>query len=178
MSKHGGKRYGQAPKLTRLTHAEAQSVQHMFSLYDYKANGRIPLHLAKKLLMLLGFEEGHLEGVVLTAEVTLGELLIALDSIMPEPEPMLNSSLSTFCGLVGKHQKIGDETIRAIVPKDISDHIEALGRPPAAIREVKLMLESMLEYDDCTNDPVLATELFEKEVLAFQKKNNALKEFR
>jgi hypothetical protein len=169
---------GDVAKLTHLTHAEAQSVQHMFSLYDYKATGKIPVHLAKKLLLLLGFEEGKLETLVFSSEVTLSEVLSALDLIMPPAEPLLNSSLTTFTGLVSKTQKINDEPTRVIVPQDISDYIESLGRPPPAMREITLMLNSMLEYDDCSRNPVLNAELFEKEVLQFQKKNNALKEFR
>lgn len=171
-------KHHQTQKLTHLTPAEAQSVSHMFSMYDYNATGRIPAHLAMKLLSLLGFEESKLGNVVFSSEVTLGEVLVALDQIMPPAEPMLNSSLQTFIGLVSKPTKINDEPVRVIVPQDISDYIESLGRPPAATREIALMLNSMLEYDDCSASPVLNVELFEKEMLAFQKKNNALKDFR
>jgi hypothetical protein len=179
MSRNLPKPKGQhAPKLVHLTHSEAQAIAHMFSLYDYKSTGRIPERLAFKLLSLLGFEQNNLASVVFSSEVTLGEVLQAVDLVMPPAEPMLNSSLSTFIGLVSKPNKSGEEPARIIVPEDISDYIESLGRPPAAAREITLMLNSMLEYDDCSTYPVLNTELFEKEILTFQKKNNALKEFR
>lgn len=179
MSKnHKGTKGRDAAKLTHLTHSEVQAVQHMFSLYDYKSTGKIPAHLARKLISLLGFDESTVETVVFSGEVTVGDVLTALDQVMPPAEPMLNSSLTTFVGLVSKPQKGGDEPTRVIVPQDISDYIESLGRPPPAMREISLMLSSMLEYDDCSTDPVVNTELFEKELLMFQKRTNALKEFR
>lgn len=167
------------PKLTHLTHAEAQAVAHMFAMYDYRATGKIPAHLAKKLLSLLGFEAPQVDNLLFSPEVTLGEVLMNLDLIMPPAEPMLNSSLTTFVGLVSKPTATsGEEAGRVIVPQDISDYMESLGRPPAAAREVNLMLSSMQEYDDCSVNPVLKAELFTKEILTFQRKNNALKDFR
>jgi len=175
-SKHGHNH--QTLKLTHLTHAEAQSVSHMFSMYDYKATGKIAPHLAVKLLTLLGFESNEVNALVFTNEVTLTELLMNLDQIMPPAEPMINSSLSSFIGIVSKPSKNPDEPGKVITPQDISDYIESLGRPPAASREIALLLNSMQEYDDCSVDPVLKTELFTKEILTFQRKNNALKDFR
>ena len=175
---HSKGKHHHASKLVHLTHAEAQAVSHMFSLYDYKSTGRIPPHLAMKLLSQLGLDEAQLELVVFTNEVSLSEVLMHLDQLMPPPEPMLNSSLTTFIGLVSKPSYIEEEPTRVITPQDISDYMESLGRPPAAIKEVNLMLNSMLEYDDCSVDPVLNVERFTNEILTFQRKNNALKEFR
>ena len=183
MSKiHGSKgKHGhghQTLKLTHLTHAEAQSVSHMFSMYDYKATGKIAPHLAVKILSLLGFEQNEIGALVFTNEVTLTELLMNLDQIMPPAEPMINSALTSFVGIVSQPSKSTEEPGRVITPQDISDYIESLGRPPAAAREISLLLNSMQEYDDCSVDPVLKAELFTKEILTFQRKNNALKDFR
>jgi hypothetical protein len=71
-----------------------------------------------------------------------------------------------------------DEPTKVILPEDISNYVESLGRPPAATKEVVSLLSSMQEYDDCSVDAMLRTELFTKEILLFQKKNNALKDFR
>lgn len=167
------------PKLTHLTHSEAQAVAHMFTMYDYKATGKIPAHLAKKLISLLGFEKQSIDNLIFSPEVTLGEVLMNLDLIMPPAEPMLNSSLTTFVGLVSQPAPVqSEDTGRVIVPQDISSYMESLGRPPAAAREVNLLLTSMQEYDDCSINPVLKAELFTKEILTFQRKNNALKDFR
>ena len=59
----------------------------MFRLYDYQATGRIPKHLAVKLVKGLGFDFGS-SG--LGKEVSLKELLLWLDQRCAERFPVLN----------------------------------------------------------------------------------------
>jgi hypothetical protein len=175
-----GQRQHHVPKLKNMTHSEAQAIAHMFTLYDYKSTGRIPPHLAVKLISMLGFEHNQYQDLVFSTDgATLGEVLMNVDQLMPPQEPMLNSSLTTFVGLVSRPgPKLNDEPTKVILPEDISNYVESLGRPPAATKEVVSLLSSMQEYDDCSVDAMLRTELFTKEILLFQKKNNALKDFR
>ena len=114
---------------------------------------------------------------------------------MPPSEPLLNSSLISFNGLISKQQEkyhvkrlksdndIYDDEI--IIPKesmispiDISDFMENLGRPPTSKSEATSLLSAMLEYDDCTSDPNLKIDTFNLEMLIFVKKTNALKDFK
>lgn len=149
----------------------------MFRLYDYKATGLIPNNLAIKLVRSLGFDTVR-EGVEFSNDVTLNEVLFIVDTIMPNPDPVLLSSLVTFKGLVAKPISEFEPNNLYLTPQDISEHMESLGRPPAAAREAKLLLMSMLEYDDCSVDPLLRCEHFNKQIVTYAKKTNALKDFR
>jgi len=185
-------------RFLNLTNAEASAVQSMFKLYDIKATGYITAHLALKLIRSLGFDV-HLQQLSLGADVTIGELLNAIDEIMPPSEPMVNSSLTTFNGLVSKKQRnnnsVNNNSNRllssvdewqsgattadtVITPTDICDFMESLGRPAIPMSEAASLLSSMLQYDDCSTDPAISNEVFTKELLIFAKKTNALKDFR
>ena len=59
----------------------------MFRLYDYQATGRIPKHLAVKLVKGLGFD---FRSSGLGKEVSLKELLLWLDQRCAERFPVLN----------------------------------------------------------------------------------------
>lgn len=130
--------------------------------------------------------------------MTIGELLNAIDEIMPPSEPMINSSLATFNGLVSKKQHIisnsnsnlllsadNDEwqsgasaADTVITPTDICDFMESLGRPAIPMSEAASLLSSMLQYDDCSTDPAIPNEVFTKELMSFARKTNALRDFR
>ena len=129
--------------------------------------------------------------------MTIGELLNAIDEIMPPSDPMINSSLTTFNGLVSKKQHNTNSnsnlllsadtdewqsgasaTETVITPTDICDFMESLGRPAIPMSEAASLLSSMLQYDDCSIDPAIPNEVFTKELMSFARKTNALKDFR
>ncbi len=159
------------PPLIRVTLADAHSVATMFKLYDLKQTGKIKNHLAKNLIRALGF---NTDSVVLSSEVSLNEVLLLLDQLTPDPDPPLPSSMVTFTGLAARRT---DEGL-VLTPQDISDFMEQLGRPPASISEASLLLNSMLEYDDCAEVPKLQADHFVKEVINYSKKYNSLRDFR
>jgi hypothetical protein len=160
------------PPMIRVTAQEAQSVASMFKLYDIKQTGKIKNHLAKNLVKALGF---NTDSIILSTEVSLNEVLLLVDQLMPDPDPPLLSSMFTFSGLAAKDSESG---AAVLTPQDLSDFMESLGRPPASISEASLLLNSMLEYDDCAEIPILRAEHFAKEVVNYAKKNNSLKDFR
>lgn len=161
------------PTLVRLTTTEAETISQMFRVFDTHLKGKIPNHLARNLLNGLGFD---VPSVALPEYVTLKEILSYVDQIMPEPEPALVSSLSSFNGIVAERNNL--EGTKTITPQDIVSFMESLGRPPANVSEASLLLNSMLDYDDCAEIPVLNVENFNKEVINFAKKSNALRDFR
>ena len=128
--------------------------------------------------------------------MTIGELLSAIDEIMPPSEPMINSSLATFNGLVSKKQHISNSNSNlllsadtdewsgvsavdnVITPTDICDFMESLGRPAIPMSEAASLLSSMLQYDDCSTDPAIPNAVFTKELMNFARKTNALRDFR
>lgn len=130
--------------------------------------------------------------------MTIGELLSAIDEIMPPSDPMINSSLATFNGLVSKKQHNSNSNTNmllsadtdewqsgaasaaeaVITPTDICDFMESLGRPAIPTSEAASLLSSMLQYDDCSTDPVIPNEVFTKELMSFARKTNALRDFR
>lgn len=161
------------PPMLRLTTQEAQCILNIFRLYDYKSNGRIPSYLAVKVCDAIGinFHESSFSD-----EVTLQELLMLLDRFVPEPEPALLSSLISFGHLASVPVEDSDD--RVITPQAISHFMETLGRPPASITEASLMLNSMLDFDDCSDIPCVNTEVFNRELINFAKKTNAFKDYR
>ncbi|KAJ1422155.1 hypothetical protein B484DRAFT_116940 [Ochromonadaceae sp. CCMP2298] len=154
-------RHVHMPKLTNITQAEATAVAHMFSLYDYRSTGKIPARMAEKLITLLGCRLTETMYMTFTADVSLTEVLLNLDQIMPPPEPALQSSLSTFLSLTANEEHLQEGPV--LRPGDISRYMESLGREPPALREVASMIHSMQEYDDCSGDPVVRADLFSKE---------------
>lgn len=175
MSKTKGKY--QFPPMLRITQQEAQCILNIFRLYDYRSTGRIPSYLAVKVCDTIGLHIG--EGNF-SNEVSIQELLMLLDRIVPEPEPALLSSLLSFGHLAAEKRIVGDDEreIDVITPQAISQFMETLGRPPASRTEASLMLNSMLDYDDCSDVPSVATEVFNREVINFAKKTNAFKDYR
>ena len=165
-------KWGQNP-LNRITMAEANCISSMFRLYDVDLKGRIRQDLGWKILKSLGFDPNK---VPIPSEVTLTDLVLTVDNIVPDTDPQLVGALQTFNGLAAnRDDETGD---MVLVPEDISMFMEKLGRPPASIGECTLLMNSMLDYDDCTEVAILKTEFFDKELTNYAKKTNALKDFR
>jgi hypothetical protein len=177
-----------------MSAAEANTIANMFRLYDYKSTGRIPDYLAVKLIESLGVSAKHLD---LPPDLNLNEIVSIVDKLLPEQEPMLVAALTTFNALASVKPKDELTTPEALAeaiasgnflnqgpsgptltPQSISDFMESLGRPPISMAEATLMLNSMLDYDDCSEVPVIGVETFAKEVTAFAKKSNAFKDYR
>jgi hypothetical protein len=161
------------PPLLKLTTQEAHCIANTFRIYDYKASGRIPGYLAAKLCKTLGVNIHESNFAPL---VTLQELLLLIDRVMPDPEPALLSSLISFANLASV--KVGELEEDAITPQVISSFMESLGRPPASLTEASLLLNAMLEYDDCSDVPCVTTDVFNHEIINFAKKTNAFKDYR
>lgn len=172
------------PLLQRLSQSEATCATNAFKLYDYNSTGRIPFHLAKKLLHTLGMtcnDEILINIIGSHPEVTLYDFLTALDKLMPEPEPILMSSLDSFNSFAAKeveNPNQPDTIMKVVDPQSIAKFMESLGRPPINMNEATLMLNAMLEYDDCSEIPLVTTEIFNKELINFAKKTNAFKDYR
>lgn len=160
------------PPMIRVTPSEAQCIASMFRLYDINRTGKIRNHLARKLVRALGF---NADQVVLSSEVSLNEILLLVDQLMPDPDPPIISAMQSFAGMAARQNEFGSSVL---TPQDISDFMESLGRPPSSISEASLLLNSMLEYDDCAEIPVLRADHFTKEVVNFAKKNNSLKDYK
>ena len=225
------------PPLTRLSEMEARSIESCFRLYDYKASGRIPQHLAYKLCQTLGFDFSIHS---CPQSATLKEFLLFLDMRVSDPEPALHSQMHNFVSLAAKpieapstgglegvedendlmmegnsmvsaedglgnlpfinehikneeesQSKAGSQvsgsqvytsTRKFISTKSINDFMEGLGRPPVSESQCNLMLEKMLDYDDCSErsfgKPAVDPDYFMEHLTHFAKKSNALKNFK
>jgi hypothetical protein len=159
-------------KFFNLTTLEVNSITNMFKLYDYKSTGRIPNYLAVKLIESLGLPARHLD---LDVEVALAEVLSIVDKLIPEPEPILASSMTSFSALATVTDEDGK---RFITPQAISEFMQSLGRPTTSETEAALMLNSMLEYDDCSKVASVSIDSFNKELTTYAKKQNAFKDYR
>eukprot|EP01039_Chlorochromonas_danica_P011650 gene11650-13065_t len=174
------------PTLMKLTPAEAQCVSKMFRLFDGQATGKVPAYAAEKIAKELG-----LRGIYRTLfpnEITLNDLLLALDAAMPEPEPVLLSALTTFTHLEGIESEadpavaaggaVGGAGGLVITPEVIVSFMQRLGRPPASLSEASLLLNAMLDYDDCSEVPRVSAQTFARDLITFAKKHNAFKDYR
>lgn len=69
------------PPLMRLTTQEAHCIANMFKLYDYKSTGKIPGYLGVKVCETIGI---HVHISNFSPEITIQELLLVLDQLIPE----------------------------------------------------------------------------------------------
>jgi len=190
------------PPLSRLQIPEAQCIANLFRIYDYSSTGIIPNYLALKLIRTLGLTVPE---AALPAALSLTDLLVIVDQIMPEPEPILVGSLESFNKLVAisgtkllKEEAASVTTLNKpssssaatatqtnIQPDEeymtdqcISEFLESIGRSALTGNEAKLLLGGMLNYDDCTENPAVNIDKFNKELVTFAKKSNAFKDYR
>jgi hypothetical protein len=160
------------PPFLRLTVNEAQCIAKMFRIFDTHSTGRVANYSAERIAQTLGVRD--ISRSMFSAEVTLNELLLTVDQYMPETEPALLSSLTTFTSLEALETEHG----RVFNPEIISKFMEKLDRPPAQLSEASLMLNSMLEYDDCSEVPIVSASAFSSALISFAKKHNAFKDYR
>ena len=93
-------------------------------------------------------------------------------------------------GSVGSQQTGGSQAMKKMYRGDtelistqaINQFMEKLGRPPVSKTQCDLLLTSMLDYDDCSENtfgqPAVAPEYFTRDFATFAKKSNALKSFK
>lgn len=133
MKSHNSKYF--IPPLLKISPIEANAIVSMFRLYDYKATGKIPRHLAKKLTISLGFDVpiGNL-----SSEIGVRELLLFLDQWCPEKDPPLPNSLHFFNRLACE-PTVDDNESDHVTSNSISNFMDSLGRPPISKGEVRLL---------------------------------------
>lgn len=179
------------PTLSRLGEQEARAVEAMFRLYDHKSTGRIPAHLAQCLCKQLGIDVSlHM----LPPNGTLKDLLLVIDQKIPDPAPPLPGSMSSFVNLVGRprgkqHEsgaegggakeggdREGNPNEKVITTADLTSFMQSLGRPPIQRGEAQLLLQMMLEYDDCASEAVVPIGDFAQDMTTFARKTNSVKD--
>jgi hypothetical protein len=164
------------PVVQKLSKPEIQCIVNAFKLYDNNSSGKISTVLAAKLVKALGMQISEDSNHFTSSTTTLHDLILVIDKLMPEPEPILMSSLESFGSFASILQ--GEDGKQVITPASIAQFMESLGRPPINMNEASLMLNGMLEYDDCAETPVVELDVFNKEVVNFAKKSNAFKDYR
>lgn len=71
-----------------------------------------------------------------------------------------------------------EETGTIITPEQVTEFYESLGRAPIPQGQLGVLLTSMLEYDDCSSNPVVKPDVFKNAIILYAKKNNVMKDFR
>lgn len=151
------------PPLQKIDQNEARMIQAMFNYYDYEATGRVKRHLAWKLLSGLGLNI-HID--TLPAAVTLKDLLLFADGSAPEQN--LEGSLQT-CFRLSANKTTDLDELR-VRPQGLVNFLKDLDRNPPTVEESKTLLNSMLEYDDCTDSPAVTNEAFVTNIMTVAKK--------
>jgi len=86
-----------------------------------------------------------------------------------------NRSLETFSKMVSS---FSEETGTIITPAQIIEFYESLGRAPIPQGQLEVLLTSMLEYDNCSSNPIVKPDVFKNSIIMYAKKNNVMKDFR
>ena len=95
-------------------------------------------------------------------------------------------SQSIATGVSGTSQMSGTKPyasgVKVISTQAINEFMEKLGRPPVPKSQCDLLLTSMLDYDDCSENtygqPAVLPDYFTRDFGNFAKKSNALKDFK
>ena len=158
------------PTITKINAEERKCVEAMFKLYDIGHTGSIAVHHARKLLKNMGFEAERIPlGSGESDRVTMRDMLLVLESELPQPQPSLPCSLYTFDRIVAKlDEEDGRMKIR---PDEIMKFMQSIGRQPTGDTEIGILLSKMLAVDDTSAVPAATVEAFDKEVITFAKRN-------
>lgn len=166
----------------KLTPIQVKAIHSMFRFYDLDLIGKITKPRAIKILNSLGIELYHTHS--LNNLISIKELLLYVDDHLPEPDPPLQSELTTFLKLVAKPDvEPGGEAsaaayLNVIKPKNIMDFYESTDQPiPNSAAVVTQLMTSMLEWDDCNDVPTVTPQVLTRDLTKFAKKSNALREF-
>lgn len=161
--------------ITKINADEKKAVECLFRLYDIGSQGNIAVHHARKLLKNMGFEAERISLGTDKDRVTLRDLYIIIESELPQPQPSLPCSLYTFDRIVGKEDD-ADGRLK-IRPDEIKAFHASIGRQATGDgTEIGVLLSKMLAVDDCSLVPAVTVETFDREVIAFAKRNQIYKD--
>ena len=161
------------PPTTKLTTSECESILNMFVLYDYEAKGKIPRYLAQKLISTVGYASG---GVGLPQEVSVRDLILYLDQRTVDRDLLLSFGLNSFKNMASVYSE--EQGCYCITPQSLSEFYESIGRPAIGKEAGVSLLVGMLDYDDCSTNPNVKLEYFDRDVSHFAKKNNLTRDFK
>lgn len=179
-----------------LNSIQVKAIQSMFRFYDLDLTGKITKERAQKILQRIGIDS---TAPTMHTVVNLKELLEYIDHHLPEPDPPLQSELTSFIKLVAKHDDTVDKKIEnesgssfgqteapvvnnpystVIKPQNIIDFFESTDQPiPNSVGVVHHLMTSMQDWDDCRETPAIPPAIFSRDLTKFAKKTNALRDF-
>mmetsp|Transcript_24678 Transcript_24678/g.41719 ORF Transcript_24678/g.41719 Transcript_24678/m.41719 type:complete len:175 (-) Transcript_24678:143-667(-) len=149
------------PPLQNLENHEAEMIRDMFLHLDvegHAGDGRLPQKLAHGLMRSLGIQ---ILAAFLPNRVSLRDLLLYADAAMPEASE-LDGYAKTVSLTVSQNEdgSQGDITAQHLIDFQLS-----LNRVPPTENEANVYLSKMLSYDDCSAQPVVPPERFQKDLL-------------
>jgi hypothetical protein len=166
-----GPKKTEIPVCRNLNGIEAQYIKSMFSMYDYRGTGSVPRHLIVKLLTAIGIDQ--IFG--LPSQLTLKDTLLFIDAKIPDRDQVLDSALFSFTRIVG--DTLPDGVSKVVKPDKLVAFLANLDRNIPSLDEANMLLTSMLEYDDCSEETAVSSAVLSRELNAFAKKNNARNAF-
>ena len=176
------------PPLTRISPREAECIASMFRFYDHNISGLIPRHLAVKLIISLGFGS-HIADLAGANELSLRDVLLFLDLRSPDLDFPLLGAMQYFTSFVAKPKLFeNDDEMNnnnnnnnnfksnelMINTENISSFLKSIDRQTVSDELITILLQSMVDYDDCDLLPYVKSKVFEKELLNFAKKEKSL----
>jgi hypothetical protein len=153
------------PALHNLSVAEQRAIKQIFSFYDIGNTGRIKQHLAHSLFKQIGL------GVkidVIPLNVSLRDILLLADTRCP-PDQTSEENVDIFCRIVSRERNGNAGPVRG---SNLMDFLASVEKVAPSRTEAQLILSNMVEYDDCSDDPVVAPLIFKKDILAKLKEIN------
>jgi len=181
-----------------LNSIQVKAIQSMFRFYDLDLTGKITKERAQKILQRIGIDP---TAPTMHTVVNLKELLEYIDHHLPDPDPPLQSELTSFIKLVAKHDDTTEKTVEAegstsnsfgtsdapvvnnpysvtVKPQNIIEFFESTDQPiPNSAGVVNHLMTSMQDWDDCSETPSIPPAIFVRDLTKFAKKTNALRDF-
>lgn len=138
--------------------SELQVIESTFKLLDTRGVGRIRKEYAMKIITMMGIKN---KDIKLPTELTLPEVVSTIEFLTPKHESTLQNQLEAFHHLmdVNYHPDMSH-----VSPDALS---KMLGPAGASKDNVLLLLRSMMDWDDCSEDPVIKCSKFNEVVTKF-----------
>lgn len=159
------------PLLRNIQAVEAQYIKSMYCMYDYNSTGSVPRHLCIKLFMQIGLDNTF----GLPSCMSLKDVLLYIDQRLPDSDLQLESALYTFTRTAGTLSDDGHYF--EFKPEKLVDYLASLDRNVPSVEEMDLLIQSMLEYDDVSEDTKVNALVLSRELTAFAKRNNQRAKF-
>ena len=153
------------PTLHNLSVAEQRAIKQIFSFYDIGNTGKIKQHLAHSLFKQIGL------GVkidVIPVNVSLRDILLLVDTRCP-PDQTSEENVDIFCRIVSRERNGNAGPVRGV---NLMDFLTSVQKVAPSQTEAQIILTNMVEYDDCSDDPVVAPLVFKREIVAKLKELN------